>query len=423
MPPGPLSRRNLLLAVTGFAAGSVPVDTLARARVAKARDPQSSTRIDVALRAATKGTPGIVAMAATDAGVMYEGAFGVRRLGAAPTMTLNTVFRIASMVKPVTSVAAMQLVEQGKLTLDGPIPDINHALTAPQVLYGFDSSGVPQLRPAKRPITLRHLLTHTAGFSYTLWDSIALRYARTLAKLPANSNTPRKPLMFDPGDCWAYGSSTDWVGHIIETISDQPLDNYFREHILDPLGMTDTCFVASPEQLARAASAHYRLPDGSIEPQPMKSQSKLRSYANGALYSTAPDYLTFVRMLLHGGSFNGNRILRPETIALMGQNQIGTLEAGVMKTTNPALSNDVDFFPGVSLKWGLGHMINMQPGPDGRSAGSLTWAGLFNTYYWIDPTRRLAAVFMTQILPFADHAVLRIYREFERGIYDLLRAI
>ncbi len=122
-------------------------------------------------------------------------------------------------------------------------------------------------------------------------------------------------------------------------------------------------------------------------------------------------------MLLHGGTLDGVRILRPETVALMGRNQIGAIEAGVLKTTTPALSNDVDFFPGISLKWGFGHMINMQPVPDGRSAGSLTWAGLFNTYYWIDPKLRIAAVFMTQVLPFADRRALRVYRQFERHIY------
>src|SRR5947209_19449321 len=122
-------------------------------------------------------------------------------------------------------------------------------------------------------------------------------------------------------------------------------------------------------------------------------------------------------MLLRAGSLDGRRILRPDTVTRMGQNQIGNIEAGVLKTTAPAASNDVDFFPGIGLRWGLGHMINMQPVPDGRSEGSLTWAGLFNTYYWIDPQKRVAAVFMTQVLPFADHRVLRIYRQFERGVY------
>ena len=228
--------------------------------------------------------------------------------------------------------------------------------------------------------------------------------------------------MFDPGQRWQYGTNIDWVGRIVEAVGGEPLDIHFRRHILDPLGMNDTAFVIAPQQRAREASVHRRKPDGSLTPEPMERHTERQAApqhfsGGGGIYSTAPDYLRLTRMLLHGGTLDGVRILRPETVALMGQNQIGPIEAGLLKTTTPALSNDVDFFPGISLKWGFGHMINMQPVPDGRSAGSLTWAGLFNTYYWIDPKRRIAAVFMTQVLPFADRRALRIYRQFERHIY------
>jgi CubicO group peptidase (beta-lactamase class C family) len=365
-----------------------------------------------------------VALAATDNGIVYEGIFGKRRLHAAPAMTRDTVFRVASMVKLITSVAALQLVEQGKLSLDAPAPDIEPALGSPQVLDGFDAGGIPQLRPAKRPVSLRHLLTHTAGFTYRLWDAKAVQYAKSIDLLPPaeRSRAPRTPLMFDPGERWQYGTNIDWVGRIVESISGEPLDVYFRKHILDPLGMNDTAFVISPQQRAREASAHRRRPDGSLTPQPTERQSARQSFSGGGgIYSSGPDYLTFIRMLLRGGSLDGVRILRPDTVALMGQNQIGEIEAGVLKTTVSALSNDVDFFPGISLKWGFGHMINMQAVPDGRSAGSLTWGGLLNTYYWIDPGRRVAAVFMTQVLPFADARALRIYRRFERGVYGAVK--
>ena len=377
------------------------------------------------LRAATRAAevPGVVALAATDDGIVYEGIFGQRRLHEAPAMTRDTVFRIASMVKLITSVAALQLVEQEKLSLDAPVPDIDPALGSPQVLDGFDARGIPQLRPPHRPISLRHLLTHTSGLSYRLWDAKAARYAKSLDLLAPEerSRAPRTPLMFDPGERWQYGPSIDWVGRIVEFISGEPLDAYFRKHILDPLGMNDTAFVISPQQRLREASVHRRGPIGSLAPQPLERQSERQSFSGGGgIYSTGPDYLTLIRMLLHGGALDGVRILRPDTVALMGQNQIGKIEAGVLKTTTPALSNNVDFFPGISLKWGLGHMINMQPIPDGRSAGSMTWGGLLNTYYWIDPGRRIAAVFMTQVLPFADKRALRIYREFERGVYASL---
>jgi CubicO group peptidase (beta-lactamase class C family) len=425
------SRRDIVKTTVKLAAvSSLGVGCAAVARAKEAPGgPGVGTfsHIDSMLRAATSAgeVPGVVALAATDNGIVYEGIFGSRRLDGGPSMTRDTVFRVASMVKLITSVAALQLVEQNKLSLDAPVPDIEPVLGSPQVLDGFDAGGIPQLRPAQRPVCLRHLLTHTAGFTYRLWDAKAVQYAKSIDLLPLaeRRRAPRTPLMFDPGERWQYGTSIDWVGRIVESISGERLDVYFRKHVLDPLGMKDTAFVISPRQRAREASAHRRGPDGSLAPQPMERQSPRQSFSGGGgIYSTGPDYLTFIRMLLRGGSLDGVRILRPDTVALMGQNQIGKIEAGVMKTTVPASSNNVDFFPGISLKWGFGHMINMQAVPDGRSAGSLTWGGLFNTYYWIDPGRRIAAVFMTQVLPFADARALRIYRQFERGVYAAVKA-
>jgi methyl acetate hydrolase len=428
------SRRDILKKTATLAAAGVLATS--HAAIARAKEPAPPSagallHIDSALRNATSAgeLPGIVAMAATENAVVYEGIFGDRRLHDTPAMSRDTVFRIASMVKLITSVAALQLVEQGKLSLDGPVPAIDPALGSPLVLDGFDAAGKPHLRPPRRPIALRHLLTHTAGFTYRLWDAEAIGYLKAVDKLPAaeRSKLPRTPLMFDPGERWQYGPNIDWVGRIVESVSGEPLDSHLRKSIFDPLGMKDTAFVIASEQRAREASGHRRLPDGSLKPEPMerepKRQAAPQSFSGGGgIYSTAPDYLALLRMLLNGGALEGARILRPETVTLMGQNQIGKVEAGILKTTAPGLSNDVDFFPGISLKWGFGHMINMAPVPEGRSAGSLTWAGLYNTYYWIDPKRRIAAVFMTQVLPFADERALHIYRAFERGIYAAVRA-
>ncbi len=417
-------RRDLLKAALATTLGSVPLLHAGRSWAAE----PSRTGIDDVLRRAVEAreVPGIVAMAATDKGVFYEGAFGTRDLAGGPPMTLNTVFRIASMTKAITSVAALQLVEQGKLTLDGPLPPIDPALSAPQVLEGFDASGAPRLRPAKRPITLKHLLTHTAGFSYEQWDADMLRYVKA-SGMPSTSTgklaSLRMPLVFDPGEKWEYGINIDWVGLIVEATSGQKLDAYFKEHITGPLGMKDTGFVITPEQRARQVSVHQRQPDGSLQPQPLETPFTPEFWAGGGgLYSTAPDYMTFVRALLQDGTLNGARILRPETVALMRQNHIGNIEAGILKTTGPGRSTDVDFFPGSSLKWGGATMINAQAGPNGRSAGSLTWAGIFNTHYWIDPTRRVAGVIMMQVLPFGDERSMRVYGEFERGVYGALKA-
>jgi methyl acetate hydrolase len=424
------SRRDIVKTTAGLtAAGALGLRyaTCARAQAPPRSEPGTFPQIDSALRAATRAgeIPGVVALAATDNGLLYEGFFGKRRLGEGAVMTRDTVFRVASMVKLITSVAALQLVEQNKLSLDAPVPDIEPAVGSPQVLDGFDAKGLPQLRPAKRPITLRHLLTHTSGFAYRLWDAKAAHYAKSTELLPKAQRklAPRTPLMFDPGARWQYGTSIDWVGRIVEAISGDSLDIYFRKHILDPLGMSDTAFVLAPQQRQREASVHQRGPDGALTAEPMEQNSPRQSFSGGGgIYSTAPDYLTLIRALLAGGTLDGVRILRPETVALMGQNQIGEIDVGVLKTTVPALSNDVDLCPGVTRKWGFGHMITMQALAGGRSAGSLTWGGLLNTYYWIDPGRKIAAVFMTQVLPFADGRVLRLYRQFEHGIYAALKA-
>jgi len=331
------------------------------------------------------------------------------------------------MTKAVTCVVAMQLVEEGRLSLDEPVPDIGEpVLAAPQVLEGFDAAGQPLLRPAKRPITLKDLMTHTAGFTYEYWNTGTRRYVETTGTPTMMSGrlaALRRPLAFDPGDKWEYGINIDWVGRLVEAVRGQSLDACLRQRIFDPLDMPDTGFALSPQQHARQASLHQRQSDGGLAPQPLAPPSTPEFCAGGGgLRSTGRDYLRFLRMLLHEGELDGAHILKPETVALMGQNHIGDLPAGIMKSVAPELSNDVDFFPGAKLRWGLGYMLNLEPGPHGRSAGTVGWAGLGNLYYWLDPARRVTGVIMTQILPFADPAAVRLYGQFERGVYALADA-
>jgi methyl acetate hydrolase len=412
----------------GLAIGAAASAGVGTAMTPRRAGAQGRAQIDGVLRQAvgSRDVPGIVAMAATDKGLLYEGAFGARELGKGPDITLDTVFRIASMTKAITSVAAMQLVEQGKLKLEEPVPNIDPALGSPQVLEGFDAGGAPRLRPAKRPITLRHLLTHTAGFSYEIWDANMVRYVKA-SGMPSTATgkvaSIRMPLVFDPGDKWEYGVNIDWVGRLVEATSQQTLDVYFREKIFAPLDMKDSTYVTSPGQRARQARVHLRQADGTLAPQPLETPFVPEFWSGGGpLYSTGPDYLTFLQMLLNGGSLKGAQVLRPETVALMGKNHIGDIPAGIMKTESPARSNDVDFFPGATIRWGLGYMLNMQPGPNGRSAGTESWGGIFNTYYWIDPSKRVTGLIMTQILPFADPRALKVYGQFERGVYDAMKA-
>jgi methyl acetate hydrolase len=419
---GPITRRDVLLRTAALAPASLLPGVVLPGFAAPSRCQETRCEeIDQALKASTeaKDIPGVVALAANEQSLLYEGAFGVRNMAGASPMSADTIFRVASMAKLLTSVAALQLVERGRLKLDEPAGNIDPTLASPRILVGFDARGVPKLRPAQKPLTLRNLLTHTSGFSYPLWDSNVIRYRKVARGKPA---LPRTVLMFEPGAKWAYGGSLDRVGRMVEIASGQSLDRYFHDNITGPLGMNDTGFSITEEQRAREASLHVRGADGKLVPQPFEKLAVPPVFSGGGgIYSTAPDYLTLLQAQLNGGSFRGATILRPETVALMSANQIGNMEAGILKTTNPALSSDVDFFPGVHLRWGLGDMINVEPVPDGRKAGSLTWAGLFNTYYWIDPTMRIAGVIMMQILPFADRKALKVYRAFERGICHAVR--
>jgi methyl acetate hydrolase len=369
----------------------------------------------------SQAMPGIVAVAATDKEILYEGAFGRRELGKDAPMTLDTVAWIASMTKPITATAAMQLVENGKLSLERPATEVVPELAKAQVLEGFDSSGQPRLRVPKRPITLRHLLTHTAGFSYEMWSPDIIKYqqaTKTPGIISCANAALTTPLLFDPGDRWEYGINIDWVGKMVEQVSGEKLDRYLQEHIFGPLEMMDTSFALSPGQRARLATVHQRGADGALAPIEFGLPEKPEFHmGGGGLYSTAGDYLLFCQMLLQGGRLKGHQLLRPETVAQMSQNHIGALEVGALRTALPTLSKDVELFPGMSKKWGLSFLINAQRVPNGRSAGSLAWAGIANTYFWIDPATRVSGIFLSQVLPFYDDVAIDNLVKFESEVY------
>jgi len=368
--------------------------------------------------------PGVVAMAATRDGVFYQGAFGRRALPDGAAMTADTVFWIASMTKAITSTAAMQLVEQGKLTIDQPIAGILPELASPQVLEGFDAAGAPKLRPARRPITLRHLITHTAGFVYDIWNVEMGRYMGVTG-VPAIGSCQNAalalPLVFEPGEKWDYGINIDWVGKAVERASGQGLGDYFVEHLFGPIGMRDTGFRLTQDQGTRLVGMHARGAGDALAPIefgiPQEPEFQM---GGGGLYGTAADYLAFQRVFLNQGRADGGQVLRPETVALMAQNAIGELNVRLLKTAVPASSNDAEFFPGMVKKWGLGFMISTEPVPGRRSAGSLAWAGLGNTYFWIDPAAGVAGVILMQLLPFADAKALALLDAFEQTVYAAL---
>jgi CubicO group peptidase (beta-lactamase class C family) len=320
----------------------------------------------------------------------------------------------------------MQLVEQGKLSLDEPIGKLLPDLASPQVLEGFDASGEPKLRAAKKPITLRQLMTHTAGFAYDMWNGDVGKYLEKTATpgiITCLNAALKTPIMTDPGTRWEYGTNIDFVGKAVEAASGKKLDVYLRENMFDPLGMNDTGFKITDAMRKRLVGMHARGPDGALAPMPFElEQAPEFHMGGGGLYGTAADYIKFTQMILNKGRGNGNQLLKPETVEQMGRNNIGDLTMGKMPTALPPYTNDVDLYPDIVKKWGLSFMINTAKTPEGRSAGSLAWAGLANTYFWIDPARNVSGVILMQLLPFADAKALETFAGFERGIYAGLDA-
>ena len=363
---------------------------------------------------------GVAATAGTTKGVIYSGAAGARN-EAGDAMAADSVFWIASMTKAITSACALQLVDQGRLSLDAPVGRVLPQLEQPQVLTGFDADGAPQLRPAARPITLRHLLTHTSGHAYDMWRADMVRYmahAGTPGILTCKNAALELPLVADPGDIWEYGTGIDWAGKAVEAASGQRLADYMRDHMLAPLGMNDTAFRIGDAQRRRLVEMATRDADGGLSPIAMEVEQEPEfDMGGGGLYGTAPDYLRFCRMVLNGGTLDGARVLSEATVALMSKDAIHPIRVKALPSAVPFATNDAEFFPGRDKGWSLAFMLNTHDVEGGRSTDSMNWAGLANTYYWIDPKRDVAGVLMTQILPFADARVLALLDRFEQAAY------
>ena len=369
--------------------------------------------------------PGVVAGATSAEDDLYLAGFGERVLGGGEEMTPDTIGWIASMTKALTGSAAMQLVEQGRLDLDAPAASVIPYLEEVGVLEGFEDDGKPRTRPPRRAITLRHLLTHTTGFSYEIWSDAIGRYQEatgTPGIITCENAALTTPLLFDPGDRWDYGINIDWTGKMVEAVSGQSLGEYLRENLFGPLGMNDTAFRITDEMRARLAKIHQRGDDGALEPQmeleiPQDPEFEM---GGGGLYGTVGDYLRFIRMILNRGRANGEQVLKPETVDMMSRNQMGDIRVCELKTAIPPLSNDAEFFPGMPKSWGLSFMINDEEAPTGRSAGSLGWAGLANSFFWIDPAKGIGGAYLTQVLPFIDEKAFPLYMAFESATYEAL---
>ncbi len=404
-----LSRRQFSAAALAFASGGPRL-------LGAAPKP---TGIAEALRSGLdqRGIPCATAVVANANSVIYSGAFGKRDAASAVNATTGTLFRIASMTKAITATAALQLVEQGKVTLEEPVAKHLPELGKLQVLDGFDNAGKPILRAPKSQIALKHLLTHTSGCVYPTWNATLARYNKMLGNnAPATAVAPLNPLLFDPGTRWHYGTSMDWAGKLVERLSGSSLEQYFQKNILQPLGMKDTSFLVPPEKFDRLVSSYRRQPDGKLKEDP-RTQPGIPADFNGGggLFSTADDYIRFTQMILRKGRSEGkDRILSAKTVALMSENQIGSIAIEPLKSTDTSVTEDLDVGPG--NKYTYGFLYNTLP-ELGRPAGTLMWAGVENSYYWIDPKRPICAVIMMQFFPFLDPQGSGMLTDFAKAVY------
>lgn len=381
-----------------------------------------SARADELLQTAVSArvVPGAAALIADRDGVRHQAVAGRLTVEGDAEVGPDTTFRIASMTKAVTTVAALQLVEDGRLGLDQPVADAVPAFGELQVLEGF-SGDEPVLRRPATQATVRQLMTHTAGLGYRFLNGDLARYME-IAGVPDLFSGERAildlPLASDPGTRWEYGLSTDWLGQVVEAGAGATLDEVFAERILGPLGMTETTFAPSEDQRSRLMRIHARTPDGGLVPIELELPTGPDFWAGGhGLYSTAGDYVRFLRALLRDGELDGARILSPETVELMFTPQIGELVLpDVIRTSDPTLSNDIPALP-FRQTWGLGLHVVLEDVPGMRRAGTGDWAGLCNSYYWVDRASGVAGAFFTQVLPFFDQAIIELLMALEQETY------
>lgn len=385
---------------------------------------QATSTIDQVLRDAVAAgdVPNVVAIAADDKGIVYEGAAGPRAVGRDDPIGLDTPLRVASMTKPVCTVAALQLVERGNLDLDAPVETYCPEFADLKVLEGFDGD-TPKLRPPASRAIVRHLLTHTSGQPYWFWNADSARWHRATG-IPVMTTgeaiSLTEPLMADPGTTFQYGLAVDWLGKVVEAVSGMSLDRYFAENITGPLGMRDTAFVLTDEQRARSAPVHRRGENGKWAVTDYDWNPRPAWWSGGiALYSAPRDYLMFQRMLLGGGMLDKTKILERSSVDAMFTNQLGLMDFPPMIRTADLMISD-DFVLGPGYKWGFGLLLNTLQQPGLRAAGSGAWAGICNTYFWVDPTSRITGAIYSQFLPFVTPEMLRMYQNFEKALYASL---
>ncbi len=396
----------------------LPLLFVAATSAAPSLPQQGAAALSAFLATATNrgDVPGVVVAVVDRNGTLYHEAFGLSSTLRRTPMAKDTIFNMASMTKPVTSAAIMMLVDEGKLALDDEVAKYLPKYKDPLVISRFnDADASYETRPAKRPITIRHLLTHTSGIGYGFASPTLTKIMQKTGKTELDS-----PLLFDPGESWAYGASTRVLGSVVEAVSGQKLDAFLDSRILQPLGMRDTSYLVPAAKYSRVVAVSARGADGKFVERPMPPTLPSNVAGDGGLYGTAGDYGLFLRMLLNGGTMGSRRILSEKSARAMLESHTGNVVVQPQESANQALSRNFPTGAGKDT-WGLGFQLAAEKLPNRRSPGSGTWAGIFNTHFFIDPSREIGVVVMMQTLPFYDEASMKVYAGVEEAVYRNLQ--
>ena len=400
------------------AVACIPFLAVALLSAAPTVSPRGTEELSTLLKAATdRGeVPGVVVAVVNKGGLIYNEAFGRSSTLTNRSMSKDTIFNMASMTKPVTSVAIMMLVDEGKLKLDDEVANYLSKYKDPVVISSFNAADVSyETRPAKRPITIRHLLTHTSGIGYGFASPTLTKIMQKTGKSEMDM-----PLLFDPGESWAYGASTRVLGQVVEAISGQKIDAFLQSRILGPLGMNDTSYLVPTTKYSRVVAVNARGADGKFVERPMPATIPATVQGDGGLYGTAADYGLFLRMLLNRGKLGNVRILSDKAAKTMFENHMGSVVVQPQESANQSLSRNFPVGAGKD-RWGLGFQLAADKQTNRRSPGSGTWAGIFNTHFFIDPSKELGVVVMMQTLPFYDEASMKVYAGVEEAVYKNLK--
>ncbi len=417
-----VSRRGFVAGTAALAGGTALAGTLTGGAMPALAAAHAKVKLDAVLAEAvvTNKVPFVVAMLGSSKGEIWSGTAGDHARG--EPISRDAVMRAFSMTKAVGSTAAMILIDRGKLSMDTPVEQILPQFADIKVIDGWDGDK-PRMRAPKTKATIRHLATHTNGMVYEVWNADMPKYMKATGLetiLTGKKTSLMYPMTFDPGERWDYGIGIDWLGQVVEAVDGRTIDKFCADEIIGPLGMVDTVFEVEGDRAARLATLYGRGEDGNFAKFDLAPPSKPEFYGMGhALYSTAPDYMRFLRMFLGKGQLEGRRVLSEAGVDAMLANQIGDIRIGKMTTYVPPITADVDLFPGIDKTHSFGFLRVESDVPGMRSAGSQGWAGVCNTHYWFDPKKDVAGVIMTQTLPFVEPPFMQLYENFERAVYAL----